>query len=64
MDSLLFMPDSVKPGKVEETTKGRLSLDVKEIDKEVDKQIEVNVEVENVVRPVDLYKVLNLISQS
>lgn len=63
MDSLLFMPDSVKSGKVEETTKGRtslpgLSLDIKEIDKEADEQIEVNVEVENVERPIDLYKAI------
>lgn len=62
MDSLLFMPDSVRTAKVEETTKGNtpmpgLSLDAKEIEKEeANKQVEV--EIENVERPVDLYKAI------
>ena len=66
MDSLIFMPDSVKHAQVEETTKAYGdSLPVpqsgmEEISKkEADIEVEVDVEVENVERPVDLYKVLS-----
>ena len=62
MDSLIFMSDSVKPTKLEESdavNKGpypTTQSDAQEMSKiEV---TEVEVEVENVERPVDLYNVL------
>lgn len=65
VNSLIFMPDSVKPPKLGETTTAfRDSLPVpqsgaEEISKEeADTELEVDVEVENVERPVDLYKAI------
>ncbi|KAK2986131.1 hypothetical protein RJ640_024680, partial [Escallonia rubra] len=55
MDSLIFMPDSVKDAKVEETA--ALRKDLSSESKEVT-DIEVEVEAENVERPVDLYKAI------
>ena len=65
MDSLIFMPDSVKHAQVEETKAYSDSLPVPQSGmediskKEADREVEVDVEVENVERPVDLYKVLS-----
>ncbi|KAK3040201.1 hypothetical protein RJ639_028913 [Escallonia herrerae] len=57
MDSLIFMPDSVKDAKVEETA--ALRKDLFSESKEVtDVEAEVEVEAENVERPVDLYKAI------
>lgn len=64
MDTLIFMPDSMKAKNIDETVINRDSLatlksDAQGINKDVaDKEIEVEVEVENVERPVDLYKVI------
>ncbi|XP_057514476.1 G patch domain-containing protein TGH isoform X2 [Actinidia eriantha] len=64
MDSLIFMPDSVKHAQVEETKAYRDSLPVPQSGmediskKEADREVEVDVEVENVERPVDLYKAI------
>ncbi|OMO51958.1 SWAP/Surp [Corchorus capsularis] len=63
MDSLLFMPDSIKGAKLEEDITNR-DLPVAETDAQktiedaAEKNIEVEVEVENVERPVDLYKAI------
>lgn len=63
MDSLIFMPDSIKAAKVEEiaaVNKEPHSVsrwDSEEKRKAIEKEIDVDVEVENVARPVDLYKV-------
>ncbi|KAK3040886.1 hypothetical protein RJ639_027881 [Escallonia herrerae] len=57
MDALIFMPDSVKDAKVEETA--ALRKDLFSESKEVtDIEAEVEVEAENVERPVDLYKAI------
>lgn len=64
MDSLIFMPDSMKAKNIDETVINRDSLatpksDAQGINKDVaDKEVEVEVEVENVERPVDLYKAI------
>lgn len=65
MDSLIFMPDSVKAAIVGETaTVNKESLsaahwDVEKKSKEViDTEVDVEVEVEKVERPVDLYKAI------
>ncbi|PSS08301.1 G patch domain-containing protein [Actinidia chinensis var. chinensis] len=64
MDSLIFMPDSVKHAQVEETKAYSDSLPVPQSGmediskKEADREVEVDVEVENVERPVDLYKAI------
>lgn len=63
MDSLIFMPDSIKAAKAEESAavnKEPLSVsrwDSEEKRRVIEKEIEVEVEAENVERPVDLYKV-------
>ncbi|OMO63875.1 SWAP/Surp [Corchorus olitorius] len=61
MDSLLFMPDSIKGAKLEEDITNR-DLPVAETDaqKTIEDAAEKNieVEVENVERPVDLYKAI------
>lgn len=60
MDSLIFMTDSVKSAKVEESVTDRL-FSVSEASQEeirTQKEIEAEIEVENVERPVDLYKVI------
>lgn len=69
MDSLIFIPDSVKPVKVEETAAAFTdSLSVPRpgsediSSKEAIGEFQNDVEVENVERPVDLYKVLGLLS--
>lgn len=61
MDSFIFLPDSVKPTKLEESdavNKGPYTApqsDAQEMSKNVaDKETEVD----NIERPVDLYKVL------
>ncbi|TXG51534.1 hypothetical protein EZV62_024058 [Acer yangbiense] len=62
MDSLIFMSDSVKPTKLEESdavNKGPYPMpqsDAQEMSKIEETEVEVKVEVENVERPVDLYK--------
>ncbi|KAM7471178.1 hypothetical protein LguiA_009361 [Lonicera macranthoides] len=64
MDSLIFMPDSIKAVKAEETAavnKEPLSVsrwDSEEKRRVIEKEIEVEVEAENVERPVDLYKAI------
>lgn len=64
MDSLIFMSDSVKAPRLEESVAAnndRYSApqsDAPEISRDVTKEIEADIEVENVERPVDLYKVL------
>ncbi|XAR63873.1 hypothetical protein NMG60_11024010 [Bertholletia excelsa] len=64
MDSLIFMPDSIKHAKVEEnTTYGNpLPLSqsgIEEIKEDkTDRDTELDVQVENVERPVDLYKAI------
>ncbi|KAL2470149.1 G patch domain-containing protein TGH [Abeliophyllum distichum] len=65
MDSLIFMPDSIKAANMEErvSTEGPSSLAPKVHGKEkgqekVEQEVEVEVEVENVERPVDLYKAI------
>lgn len=71
LDSLVFLPDSVKAAKLEEddVSGDRIesSLRVQEGRKEgklmVDQEIEVETEPENVERPVDLYKVFSLLVQ-
>ncbi|EYU41032.1 hypothetical protein ABFS82_07G095700 [Erythranthe guttata] len=50
MDSLMFMPDSIKKAKVEEP--------VVQDRQEIEKEVENEVEPENVERPVDLYKAI------
>nr|GMC69421.1 G patch domain-containing protein TGH [Ipomoea batatas] len=60
MDSLIFMTDSVKSAKVEESVTDRL-FSVSEASQEeirTQKEIEAEIEVENVERPVDLYKAI------
>lgn len=60
IDSLIFMSDTGKATKLEETVAANADpkSDVHKIStNEADKEIEVEVEVENVERPVDLYKV-------
>lgn len=60
MDSLLFMPDSIKSAKVEETvTPIADPLPMIKLDDEDTNKEESKVEAENVERPVDLYKVLS-----
>lgn len=64
MDSLIFMSDSVKTTRLEESVAvnnrhSEPQSDAPAIRKDVnEKEIEVEVEAENVERPVDLYKVL------
>lgn len=63
MDSLIFMPDSIRAADVEENVPAerRSSAHNGKKDKEtntIEKEAEPEVEVENVERPVDLYKVL------
>ncbi|KAL5748960.1 hypothetical protein ACOSQ2_026257 [Xanthoceras sorbifolium] len=65
MDSLIFMSDSVKPTKLEESDAVNKvpctapQSDVPGMSKNVaEKETEVEVEVENVERPVDLYKAI------
>ncbi|KAK0587266.1 hypothetical protein LWI29_020187 [Acer saccharum] len=64
MDSLIFMSDSVKPTKLEESdavNKGPYPTpqsDAQEMSKFEETEVEVKVEVENVERPVDLYKAI------
>lgn len=64
MDSLIFLPDSTKAVKVEETASAfmdplslspRVSQDISP--KEAIGEFQNDVEVQNVERPVDLYKV-------
>lgn len=71
MDSLIFLPDSTRPVKVEETAAAVTdSLSVppsgsEDISsKEATGEFQTDVEVENVDRPVDLYKVRGLLSRS
>ncbi|KAL0413861.1 UNVERIFIED_CONTAM: G patch domain-containing protein TGH [Sesamum radiatum] len=68
MDSLIFMPDSIKTANVEEhiRTEHPSSLvpqvhNGKQGGETTDKEVVSEVEVENVERPVDLYKVLLLL---
>ncbi|KAK2663553.1 hypothetical protein Ddye_002127 [Dipteronia dyeriana] len=64
MDSLIFMSDSVKPTKLEESdavNKGPYPTpqsDAQEVGKIEGTEVEAKVEVENVERPVDLYKAI------
>lgn len=68
IDTLIFTSDSAKETKVEETIIANrdfsmLQSDVQGISQDVAiKENEVEVEVENVERPVDLYKVLLVLS--
>lgn len=68
IDTLIFTSDSAKETKVEETIIANrdfsmLQSDVQGISQDVAiKENEVEVEVENVERPVDLYKVLLILS--
>lgn len=56
IDSLIFMPDSIRTANVEEQAS---SLNPQKQDRETTgKDVEDEVEVENVERPIDLYKVL------
>ncbi|XP_060204862.1 G patch domain-containing protein TGH [Lycium barbarum] len=63
LDSLIYLPDSVKPPKLEDDVSGNRSqfslqeghLGGKEM---ADQEIEVDAEPENVERPVDLYKAI------
>ncbi|KAF7135039.1 hypothetical protein RHSIM_Rhsim08G0139300 [Rhododendron simsii] len=71
MDSLIFLPDSTKPVKVEETAAAFTdSLSVPPpgsediTSKEATGEFQNDVEVENVERPVDLYKVRGLLSHN
>lgn len=64
MDSLIFMSNSVKTPRLEESiaaNNDRYSApqsDAPEMSRDVTKEIEADVEVENVERPVDLYKAI------
>ncbi|KAK9203946.1 hypothetical protein WN943_014203 [Citrus x changshan-huyou] len=64
MDSLIFISDSVKAPRLEESVAAnndRYSApqsDAPEISRDVTKEIEADIEVENVERPVDLYKAI------
>lgn len=66
MDSLVFTSDSLKSTTMDEPVASKLPIAVSEPEQlgkeESDKEIEVNVEVEKIERPVDLYKVLFLLS--
>lgn len=71
MDSLIFLPDSTKAVKVEETAAAfmdplslspRVSQDISP--KGAIGEFQNDVEVQNVERPVDLYKVRGLLSHS
>lgn len=70
LDSLVFLPDSVKAAKLEDDVSGdrsesslRLQEGRKEGKEMVDQEIEVEAEPENIERPVDLYKVFSLLVQ-
>ncbi|CAA0833284.1 G patch domain-containing protein TGH [Striga hermonthica] len=64
MDSLLFMPDSIKTATVEEHVVNEQASSVAQTQKRkpgmetADKEIQDEVEIENVERPVDLYKAI------
>lgn len=65
MDTLIFMPDSIRTANVEEhVSEERTSSLVPQVHNRKqdrgtnEKEVENEVEVENVERPVDLYKVL------
>ncbi|XP_075107730.1 G patch domain-containing protein TGH isoform X1 [Nicotiana tabacum] len=65
LDSLVFLPDSVKAAKLEDDVSGdrsesslRLQEGRKEGKEMVDQEIEVEAEPENIERPVDLYKAI------
>lgn len=63
MDSLIFMPDSIRAANVEEQNSGKqtsTSAQGKKDRETAEKEAEIEVEVENVERPVDLYKVMPL----
>lgn len=63
MDSLIFMPDSVKAANVEETVASSAvpqAHDKKQGRETAEKEVESEIEVENVERPVDLYKVRSI----
>lgn len=71
LDSLVFLPDSVKAAKLEDDVSGdrsesslRLQEGRKEGKEMVDQEIEVEAEPENIERPVDLYKVFVFLSKS
>lgn len=67
MDSLIFLPDSVKGAKPEEDVTNRdlpiAQINAQETIEDVAGK-ESEIEVENVERPVDLYKVLFVQSNS
>lgn len=65
MDSLIFMPDSIRAADVQEQVPGERRSSSqpqghsrKKENEAIEKEAEIEVEVENVERPVDLYKVL------
>ncbi|KAL6532037.1 hypothetical protein OROGR_014007 [Orobanche gracilis] len=65
LDSLIFMPDSIKTAKVEEhVAVGKASVLVSQMHKgrpvtePTEKEVKNEVEVENIERPVDLYKAI------
>lgn len=68
MDSLIFMPDSIRTANVEEhnnsgkrTSKSAPQENNGKKDTETaEKEAEIEVEVANVERPIDLYKVIPL----
>ncbi|XP_047970608.1 G patch domain-containing protein TGH-like [Salvia hispanica] len=65
MDSLIFMPDSIRAADVQEQVPGERRSSSqpqghsrKKENEAIDKEAEIEVEVENVERPVDLYKAI------
>lgn len=67
LDSLIYLPESVKAPKLEDDVSGgrsQFSLQEGRIEKGkeiADQEIEVDAEPENIERPVDLYKVFSLL---